>query len=174
MIRKSGGGYFKSRRKLGLEGCYAVIGVATPWNIRKGYSDFINMAKALNECKVIMVGLSEEQMNDLPDNVIGFKRTDSTQELAELYGCADVFVNTTYQDNYPTTNIEALACGIPIVTYNTGGSIESASKGCIVEQGDIFSIINIIQMKEAKKISCNVSREKMVEGYLELYSEFME
>ena len=52
-------------------------------------------------------------------------RTNSAVELAEIYTAADVFLNLTYEDNYPTVNLEAQACGTPVITYDTGGSVES-------------------------------------------------
>ena len=72
------------------------------------------------------------------ENIIGIERTDSKEELIELYSLADVFMNLTYADTYPTTNLEALACGTPVITYNTGGSVEEITdyNGAIVEQGN--------------------------------------
>ena len=64
-------------------------------------------------------------MKSLPAGVIGIGRTDSVEELAAYYAMADVFVNPTLEDNFPTTNLEALACGTPVVTFETGGSAES-------------------------------------------------
>ena len=52
-------------------------------------------------------------------------RTASAGELAEIYTAADVFVNPTYEDNYPTVNLEAIACGTRLVTYDTGGCRET-------------------------------------------------
>ena len=83
-------------------------------------------------------GLSKEQVRCLPATIIGIKRTESVHELASLYSLSDVFVNPTYVDNFPTTNIEALACGTPVVTYHTGGSPEAIdySTGIVVSKGD--------------------------------------
>ena len=70
---------------------------------------------------------------------MGRARTDSTQQLAQYYTAADVFVNPTYEDTFPTTNLEALACGTPVVTYRTGGSPEAIDEhtGIVVAKGDI-------------------------------------
>ena len=75
----------------------------------------------------------------MPKNIIGITRTNDIRELVEIYSAADVFVNPTYEDNFPTTNIEALACGTPIITYDTGGSVESVNSNCgvIIERGNI-------------------------------------
>jgi len=47
--------------------------------------------------------------------------------LAELYATSDVFFNPTREDTYPTVNMEALACGTPVVTFDVGGSPEIVS-----------------------------------------------
>lgn len=57
--------------------------------------------------------------------IIAIPRTSNTKELAEIYTAADFFVNPTYEDNYPTVNLEAIACGTKVITYNTGGSPET-------------------------------------------------
>ena len=74
-------------------------------------------------------------------------RTQNALELAQLYSSASVFVNPTYQDNYPTTNLEAIACGTPVITYRTGGSPEAVDEktGIVVEQGDIDGILSAIE-----------------------------
>jgi glycosyltransferase involved in cell wall biosynthesis len=120
----------------------------------KGIEDFVLLAEKLpTEYQVVLVGLTKEQKESLPSNIIGIQRTDSVHELAELYTVAEVFVNPTYEDNYPTTNLEALACGTPVVTYRTGGSIESVKEtyGEIIEQGDIVGIYDCITSDRLKK-----------------------
>ncbi len=74
----------------------------------------------------MLVGLSEKQRAAMPDGVVALGRTDSPQELAGIYTTADVFFNPTLEDNYPTVNLEAEACGSPVVTYDTGGCAETA------------------------------------------------
>lgn len=90
-----------------------------------------------DEYAIVLVGLNDKQIAALPEGVLGIKRTESVDQLAELYSLADVFVNPTYVDNFPTTNIEALACGTPVVTYRTGGSPEVIDEktGMVVNQG---------------------------------------
>ena len=79
----------------------------------------------------------EKQIKALPENILGLPRTNSTQKLAEIYTAADVFVNPTHEDNYPSTNLEAQACGTPVITYRTGGSPESVPPENVVECGDV-------------------------------------
>lgn len=134
------------RKEYGLEGKKIVLGVASVWDERKGLDDFIKLANMLDDSyAIVLVGLSEKQIRNLPKEIIGIRRTNSTQELAAIYTAADVFVNPTYEDNYPTTNIEAIACGTPVVTYDTGGSGESAKiYGCVVPKGNIEELVPAI------------------------------
>ena len=78
-----------------------------------------------DEYEITIVGLSAEQAKNLPKGIRGIQRTQNVQELAQLYSEADVLINPTYEDNFPTVNIEALACGTPVITYRTGGSPEA-------------------------------------------------
>lgn len=125
-----------------------VLGVSNIWTDSKGLNDFIKLSDLLGEkYKIVLVGLKKRQIAKLPSSIIGITRTENVNELAELYSEADVFVNPTYSDNFPTTNIEALACGTPVVTYNTGGSPEAidAQTGIVVEKGDISGLYESIQ-----------------------------
>ena len=125
------------KSKLGLKNEKINIGVASVWTQAKGLHDFIKLNELLSEeYKIILVGLNKKQKESLPANIIGIERTESVHELAELYSMADVFVNPTYSDNFPTTNIEALACGTPVITYKTGGSPEAVDEktGVVVER----------------------------------------
>lgn len=115
------------RERYGIGDRFMILGVASPWTERKGLSDFIRLARDLDGEKyaVVLVGLSKKQIEELPRGVVGLTRTDSRRELAEIYSAADVFFNPTLEDNYPTVNLEAEACGTPVVTYDTGGCAEA-------------------------------------------------
>lgn len=167
---------------------YTIIGVAMPWSKRKGLSDFVVLRKKLDPSKydIILIGLTDSQIKDLPHGIIGRKGTHSIEELAYLYGSADVFINPTYADNFPTTNLEALACGTPVITYRTGGSPESVTPqtGVVVEQGDVEGIINAIQMLEQRdrdelRKACRTyaeehfDKDKCFQKYIDLYKEIL-
>jgi len=124
-----------------------ILGVASTWDKRKGLNDFISLFSLLNEnYKIVLVGLSQSQVDNLPAGIIGLRRTESVKQLAQIYSLADVFVNPTYEDTFPTTNLEALACGTPVITYRTGGSVESISEdvGKVVAKGNIEQLRNAI------------------------------
>lgn len=137
----------KTIEKHKIENQPYIIGVANVWSQRKGLDDFISLRKILPmEVKIALVGLKENQIKKLPEGVIGIQNKENISELAALYSGASVFVNPTYVDNFPTTNIEALACGTPVVTYNTGGSPEAVdeSTGMVVEKGNIKGLAEAI------------------------------
>ncbi len=132
---------------------FVILGVASIWEPRKGLEYFMRLSAKLNHDEVIvLVGLSQEQKSKLPKNIIGITRTNSIEELAALYTASDVFVNPTLEDNYPTTNLEAMSCGTPVITFNTGGSPESVDEqtGIVVSQGDEPNLLNAIRSIKAQ------------------------
>lgn len=115
------------RERYGIGDRFMILGVASPWTERKGLGDFVRLAGELDSDRyaIVLVGLSAKQIKSLPEEIIGLTRTDSPQELAGIYTTADVFFNPTVEDNYPTVNLEAEACGTPVITYDTGGCRET-------------------------------------------------
>lgn len=119
------------RAKYGLQNKKIILGVALKWDMRKNPDVLIKAATELgDEYAVVMVGTDEELEKRLPANIVAIRRTENTSELADIYSAADVFANPTLEDNFPTVNLEALACGTPVVTYDSGGSAESIDKSC--------------------------------------------
>ncbi len=130
------------REEYGIpKGKFIVLGVAFGWGKRKGLDVFIELSKRLEQDKfqIVLVGTDEKVDKQLPKNIISIHRTQNQTELAEIYTAADLFVNPTREDNYPTVNMEAIACGTPVVTFDTGGSSECIDEtcGCVVSCDDI-------------------------------------
>lgn len=158
-----------------------VLGVASVWTKEKGFDDFCKMARITDESiQYILVGINDKQKKVLPKNITGIGRTKNLQEMAFFYNCADVFLNPTYIDTYPTVNLEAIACGTPVITYNTCGSPESVEQGLgeVVERGDYIGmlermmdfikrksrILNVVERKKMSKEEYCLSYKKLVEG----------
>lgn len=153
------------KQKYGLEKKFIILGVASIWDRRKGLEYFIDLSKKLNKDEIIiLVGVSRKQKEKLPKNIIGIQRTNNVQELVDIYSASDVFVNPTLEDNFPTTNLEALACGTPVITFNTGGSIESIDEKCgfSVTKGDLVTLLDKIRVirKKGKKYYSNKCFER--------------
>lgn len=173
--------------KYGLNGKRIYLGLASIWSTEKGWDDFMEMSKLLNDDEtIVLVGVEKAKIQDLPKNVIGITRTENIGQLAELYSAADVFVNPTWQDNYPTVNLEAISCGTPVVTYRTGGSVEAITEqtGVVVEQGDVNGLLNTARDvasrgKEYYQEPCreyalqNFKKENRYVDYLKLYDELV-
>lgn len=158
-----------------------ILGVGFEWGQRKGLDIFIELAQRLPlNYRIVLVGTNDTIDKQLPDNIISIHRTQNQVELAEIYTAADVFVNPTREDNYPTVNMEALACGTPVVTFKTGGSPEMLDSACgqIVEQEDVDGLIDaIIESAEEERftiVSClkkakEFNQEHCFQKYLDLY-----
>ena len=176
------------RAKYGVGDKKVVLGVASTWEPRKGLDDFLKLATKLpDEVRIILLGLTEQQMKSLPANILGLRRTSNYEELLGLYTLSHVFCNPTYEDNFPTTNLEALACGTPVITYRTGGSVEAidAETGLVVEKGDIAGLYEAVmtvleQPKERFAAKCRAravakwNKEDRFKEYLDLYNEIHE
>lgn len=163
-----------------------ILGVASVWDKRKGLEEFVKLRKLLPDNYVIvLVGLSQDQISTLPDGITGIRRTENVQQLADLYSMADVFVNPTLEDTFPTTNLEALACGTPVITYRTGGSPEAIDEktGAVVDYQDVKSLSEKIQevceSNLFNRYDCrsraenNYDRMKVFKEYINLYNSLL-
>lgn len=166
------------RKKYSLEGKTVVLGVSFKWVDEKGLSDFIRLRELLPEdFSIVLIGVSKKVKKILPDGIVAIERTESREELAAWYTASDYFLNLTYYDTFPTVNLEALACGTPVITYKTGGSPESLTDKCGLssEKGNIDLIAKILKEKPVFSSSDCIERSKLydknnaVKGYLELY-----
>lgn len=178
---------YKLRDKYNIRFKYVVLGVAAPFNERKGFSDYVSLSKILpEEYGIIMVGLTSEQKARLPRNIIGIERTQDVNELAALYSLADVFLNMTYEDTFSMTNLEAMSCGLPIITYRTGGAAETidCTTGIWVEKGNIREAKNAIfaicskgkseyaSACRKRAVQCFNNKDRFME-YIDLYNELL-
>lgn len=145
-------------------GKFKILGVANVWDNNKGYLDVLLLRKKLDMdlFDITMVGLSQTQIKELPKGINGIASTSNQEELAKIYSQSDVLINPTYADTFPTVNLEALACGTPVITYNTGGSPEAIDikTGVIIDKGDVEAMAEeIIKMKNSP-LSSNDCRDR--------------
>lgn len=117
------------RERYGIGDRFMILGVASPWTERKGLGDFVRLVAELDSDRyaIALVGLTKKQIKRLPSAIAALERTSSPQELANIYTAANVLFNPTREDNFPTVNLEAEACGTPVATYDTGGCAETIS-----------------------------------------------
>ena len=125
-----------------------LLGVAFGWGKRKGFDVFLELVKRLDDrYQIVLIGTDDAIDRQLPSNIISIHRTNNQQELAEIYSAADVLVNPTREDNYPTVNMESIACGTPVLTFETGGSPEmvDSNTGAVVPCDDVDKLIREIK-----------------------------
>lgn len=173
------------RRKYGIESKKLILGVSFDWGYSKGLDVFAALAERLpNEYQIVLVGTDETAERQIPGRILALRRTHDQRELAEIYSSADVFVNPTREDTFPTVNLEALACGTPVVTFRTGGSPETLDDTCgsAVDCGDVDAlekeILRICAQKPYPKAQClnrarDFERNKRFKEYLELYERII-
>ena len=171
------------RQKYGIpSGKKVILGVAAGWCFEKGVDVFLALSERLDneQYQIVLVGTDSGIDSILPENIISIHRTENQRELAELYTAADVFVNPTRQDTYPTVNMEAIACGTPVATFRVGGSPEILDEqtGCIAEPNDVDGLVTAVAQictrQTVSKEACirraaEFEKEKCFKEYLSLY-----
>ena len=171
------------REKYAIEAPYVALAVASEWEERKGLRYLLPLANALgNGFQLVVLGLTEPQIADLPKNILGIAKTANTRELAQWYTTADCLVNPTMEDNMPLVNLEALACGTPVSTFATGGCPEAVDETCgiVVPKGDVAALADAVrslcQQKPAMQAACLARAEQFdslrtSQNYWALYQE---
>lgn len=162
------------REKYGLQGKIVLLGVASGWSKRKGLNIFIELSKLLNEkYKIVLVGLSTEQINNLPDNIIGLSLLTKPRQLAEIFSAVDWFINPSMEETMGLVTAEALACGTPAIVSNLTAVPEVIDNNCgiIVDQysADVFAEIIEKSNQNLSQINC-LNRAKE----FDMWTKFMQ
>lgn len=145
-------GSFRSR--YGIEDIFTVLAVSNGWSEKKGIDDIERLSSDLSgDVALVVVGLNAKQIKKMRKKIIAGRdtrlgsklillpKTDSVEELVELYSAADIFFNPTKEDTYPTVNLEAEACGTPVITYDAGGCCETIGRDdslCVRDYEEAF------------------------------------
>lgn len=171
------------RQRYGCENRKIVLGVAFDWSVRKGLDVFVELASRLpDDYQIVLVGGNEQTDRELPENVISIHRTQNQRELAAIYSAADVFVNPTREEILGLVNLEALACGTPVITFESGGSPECIDSSCgmVVLRDDVDAlqdaIVHVVEEQPFSHDACLERAQKYAqaerfEEYVTLYSE---
>ncbi|NLW71092.1 MAG: glycosyltransferase [Eubacteriaceae bacterium] len=173
------------RKRYNCEGKFILLGVAFDWGEKKGFDIFIELARRLDKAyQIVLVGTDNETEKLLPESIISINKTQNQRQLAEIYTAADLFVNPTREEVLGLVNIEATACGTPVLTFKTGGCPECIDDTCgkTVECDDIDSLLteieNIKKFNEFNAQACvrNAERFDMrttYENYIKLYESVL-
>ena len=154
-----------------------ILGVAAVWGRTKGLDDFIKLSEYLKKDYIILlVGLNKKQKKQLPSNIIGIERTESVEELANLYTQADVFFNPSKEETFSLVTVEAIACGTPVIAYENSGIKELINEKngiCLNLKDKSDKIINKIEKLNIADYCINYkySINIMAQKYIELYDE---
>ena len=165
------------RKQYGLENKKIILGVANIWEERKGLKDFCRLNQMISkDYKIVLVGLSKEQKAALPEGIIGITRTESVEQLAEIYTAADVYFNASVEETMGLTTVEAMACGTPVVVYNATaiGEVVDKKSGMVVEAGDVSAAYDAILSISLSSEDClkraeDFEKRKQYQCYLDLY-----
>lgn len=157
--------------------------MANVWSERKGLRDFIELQKILSDdYLIVLVGIGEKQKKMLPEErVLSISRTDSIEELIDIYSAADVYFNASVEETMGMTTVEALACGLPVVVYNRTAvpEIVEPDAGIVLEPGNIKEVKKAIEQLIAKpkidyhKFALKYEKNKQYSEYLELYRKML-
>ena len=174
--------------KLGVGNRLMLVGVASIWGNRKSLIDYIKLSELIDKnIIIVLVGLSQKQLKNLPDNIIGLPRTENISELVEIYSAAEIVLNLSVEESFGMTTVEGLACGTPGIVYNCTASPElvTFNTGIIVERGNISEILKAIsQILNNKKSYYSDACRKEAESsfnntsqfneYVELYNKLLQ
>jgi glycosyltransferase involved in cell wall biosynthesis len=177
--------YNDVRTRYGLENKIIILGVASTWETRKGLDSFIELSKKLDKrYKIILVGLTKEQIQKVSSNIIAIERTNNIDELVALYSVADLYVNTSIEETLGLTTVEALACGTPVVVFDATAIPETVDSSCgfVVEKNNIDEMVKMINVAVQSNISKEVCRKRAMKfekssrfnEYIQLYREMCE
>lgn len=166
---------------------YTIIGVASKWSKDKGFDDYLKLSQYLRpDEKIVLVGLDEKQIKQLPSGIIGLQKTDTQEQLAELYSRADVVLSLSYAETFGLTIAESMACGTPVIAYDNTAQADLLTEetGIKVKTGDVDGVYEAIRMmrkigKDHFSQACRAraeehfDKEKCFRKYIELYEEIL-
>lgn len=127
------------REKYGIGNKFLMLGVSDKWSERTGDNYFYQLAEELKPDEaIVMIGFQKDQLQDIPKNIIALERTDSVEELAQLYSAADVVLNPSYEQTFGLVTAEAMCCGTPVIVLDATASPELVDDSCgiVVPKGD--------------------------------------
>lgn len=171
------------RERYGLENKKIVLEVSNVWIEKKGFSDVCKLSQMLDqgEFQVVMVGLTEKQMNCVPKTILPIQRTSSMEELVQIYSAADIFINPSYEETMGMVTVEAMACGLPCIVYDQTAVPEviDSETGIVVRAGDISAMCTAIHLMETKSefgcksVAKDYCKESSFAKYKHLYENIV-
>lgn len=150
----------------------------------KGGIYVFKLARMMPWVKFIIVGCRNENLKDVPKNVILIAHIDSKKELASYYQGADVTILTSRRESFSLVTVESLCCGTPVVGFKAGApeTIAVDEYSHFVDYGDMESLKKWVEVFLTKKFEkINISKqackmynsELMYQKYLAYYQDIL-
>lgn len=163
---------------------FVILGAANNWDSRKRPDQFIQLAELPGQpYRIILVGSLPDQMSD---NIITISRTDDRNELARIYSCADVFFNSSMDETFGMTTVEAMSCGTPVIVYESTACFETVteSTGIVLHSDRIEELISAVETVKQKgkayfsdscrkQVRLSFSKDKMIDAYMKCYESML-
>jgi glycosyltransferase involved in cell wall biosynthesis len=164
-----------------------LIAAGTTWIKAKGLEDYSKLSKMLHKnIQLILVGINSEIAAKMPSNIKCFERTESQDELAELYSISEILLCLSYQESFGLTPVEAMSCGTPAIVYDNTALPELITKdtGDIVETGNLelvfFSIKKILNKGKEfyyqeciDRVNNKYDKEITYNNYIKIYNKLL-
>ena len=162
---------------------------------RKGMDYMLEACRLLAEARpeakedtavVILGGHSDEFAGSIPFSVYPIGYVSDPEKIIDVYNAADVFVLPSLEDNLPNTVMEALACGVPCVGFNTGGvpeMIDHRKNGYVAAYKDAADLAGgmrwvlyeadsgTLSRNAVRKVSTSYSQQSVAVKYIEVYNQ---
>jgi glycosyltransferase involved in cell wall biosynthesis len=144
----------------------------------------------LHDAVLLVFGESKGPFSDLPQKVVtaGFSSEESV--LAQVYGASDVFAMPSLEEAFGQTALEAMACGIPVVGFRTGGipdTVNHEVTGLLGPVGDVPELGKMLtrirnhpeerfRMGEASRarVEKHFTLERQRQDYLQIYEQALQ
>jgi len=182
------------RKKLGVSPNRKVIlfVAADLKDKRKGLKYFFESLKNIkaNNYLVLTIGkkinLTEEIKTGVDVRQLGY--VYDKEEMSDVYSIADIFCITSLDDNFPTTVLESMACGVPVVGFSVGGIPEQVTedcgimvkpKDCKALAGAIEKLLNDDNLRKKfsencrKRVLQNYTIDKFTDSYIKVYDKVL-
>lgn len=146
-----------------------LLASSTSWARQKGFDDYLKLSSLLPpSLKIVLIGLSKDNIRKLPVNILGIERTDNIDELVDWYNIADIVLNLSLQESFGLTSVEGFMCGKPTIVYNSTASPELIIDSCM---GEIVNIHDIEGVKSAilKTLESNVDSKRIREKAIDKF-----